>query len=185
MPQETSLQRKEEKLRKMGLVLVEVVRATNEGTSPTSQQEISKALRTRWRVKIASSTLSIYVKELEEGTNPWLRTDGHKVSLISEDRTLMDSKAIEALLLARRIMNGNDRFSVRAWVQKCDQEVQLSEESCTSFLEEYDRCGYVSSEGGAGMRKLNLRAINEDMFYLRRAKGAGLKKRPPRITLAR
>jgi hypothetical protein len=170
--------RKDKKQRKKALVIVEVARATSDGRAPITRKDILEELLNRWKTKISRAALTKYVDELENGKRPWLKTDGHSVSLDSEDRILIDSIAIEALFAAQKLANDDDKFEVKLWLNECGQQLHLTEETCVNFLEDYKKCGYISVSNPEV--EINRRAINEDLFYLTQAQKARLKKRPPR-----
>lgn len=182
VPERSTGKPQEQKLRKMGLVVVEVARATNDGDAPVTQRQIRERVNLNWSVGLAPATLSGYVKQLGVWeARKWLKTDGQMVSLADEDRTLRDSRAIKALFLARRWMDRNERFSVRAWLRRCWKEFQLTDNTCRPFLQDYKQCGYLiesdDPDRDPDLEQLNPRVINEDRFYLNPAGDANLRKR--------
>jgi hypothetical protein len=169
---------KRTKEEKLGLIVVEVIRATNEGRSPTKQKEISKAVARKGE-SIPGSTLSGYIGELEgKGI---LQTDGHNVTLASELTTLTDSLAIDVLLIAYEGRDENGCFTADAWTQICTK-LKITKNRSTALLDEFKICGYLLTEktDPNSFEELNVRAINEDLFYLKPARRAKLKKLPPK-----
>lgn len=160
---------------KLGSIVVEVIRATNEGQAPTSPKSIRRAL------DIPPSSLTGYLDELE--TDGYLVTNGHEVSLASETRILMDSQEVEALLQAYENRDENDCMSAEVWAKICKQ-LKITQARADKFLDDYRACSYLIEERSisGSFKELNVRNINEDMFFLKLARKAKLKRRPPRAT---
>src|SRR5258708_13748394 len=89
----------------MGLLLVEVVRATNEGELPVNQKTLYALVRRKYRMdtpdKVAYPLTGI-LRTSQLG-RIWLRTEGHSVFLFSEAETISNSNAVAALFLAREL----------------------------------------------------------------------------------
>ena len=167
--------RQKEKARKKACVLVEIVRATNDATGPVSQRELLRLVRKNWRLKLAPATLSGYISEFSE--DGVLTVEGHKVVLTDPEKILMDSRAIAALLIARRLIDDHDQFPIKPWVQECQQRIGIAENDLQNFLEGYKLCGYiVTIDHTLEMCEVNVRAINQHLFYLRQAQNSGLRK---------
>jgi hypothetical protein len=183
MPQKglTGKDKRDEKRKKQGLVVVEVARANNEGRIPTTQQEIRKIIKDRYKIDIAPSTLTGYIQELkeEELGKKWLSIDGHDVSLAAPETTLTDSLAIDALHIAHKVRDEDGNIAVKRWLQLCSKELlEVSPETYINFLDEYNNCGYLLSVPltGSDVVQLDIFAYNQDSFYLRQAGRAKLKK---------
>lgn len=177
---------KYEKQRKLGLYLLQVVKATNDGAPlPITQDDVRKLLKKNHRVNIPNSTSSVYVSLLTDDKlfgRIWLRQDGHNISLFSEEETLADSQAIEALFVAHSLIDGNDRVAIPDWVDKCVKRLKITPEDCNGFLQEFITCSYASfsDDDPGSVIELDVRAFSEDGFYLRLARYAKLTKRVSR-----
>jgi len=174
-----------DKKRKLALVIIEVARATNNGIS-LNQQGLKAEIRKQWRENIPNPTLSGYVAQLEGGSEyqrQWLRTDGHRVLLFVEDTTLMDSNAAKGLLLAQSMIDGNDCCGIDRWIDGCKEKHQFPAEDCRLYLQYFEECGYLHKRE-EGVVQLNMRSINQDMFYIRHLQKAGLRKRPRHLQVA-
>lgn len=176
-----------ERDRRLGSFVVEVARATHEGRLPISQTEIRRALKKNFRIDLApaSSTELANILKREFRNKVWIRVDGHKVTLYSEDETLVDSRAVTALLMAREELNDDGLIALSEWKTLCDERLKLSEEACDEFLNDFIKCGYVEGPDKRGFLKLNVRAMGEDNFYLAQVAKAGLKKSIARTKPAR
>jgi hypothetical protein len=106
----------------------------------------------------------------------WLKVDGQKVTLFSEDETLVDSRAIRALYLARQELNEDGLIAISDWKALCASQLNLSDETCDEFLSDFIKCRYVDGPDKQGFLRIDVRAIGEDDFYLAPAARARLKK---------
>ena len=176
-----------ERDRRLGLFIVEVARATHEGRLPISQTEIRRALKRNFRLDLAPSPAHLLSNILrhEFRNKIWLKVDGHQVTLFSEDETLVDSRAIRALLLARDRRNDDGFIAIPAWKELCLSELNLTGETCDEFLSDFVKSRYVEEPDSKGVLKLDVRAIGEDEFYLTQAAKAGIKKSVARTRPAR
>lgn len=167
-----------ERDRRLGLFVVEVARATHEGRLPVSQADIRRSLKKNFRLDLppATSTSLTTILKHEYRNKIWLKVDGQKVTLFSEDETLVDSRAIRALYLAREELNDDGRIAAAEWKDLCSSELNLSDEMCDEFLGDFIKCRYVDGPDKRGFLKIDVRAIGEDDFYLAAAVKAGLKK---------
>lgn len=169
--------------KKLAWFIIEVARATSEGRAPVTQKEIRKAIHHNRGEKIPPATSSECVKTLEGDAmgKVWLRTEGHSVFLATEETTLIDSTAIEALHIAYKLKDANDHVPLRAWAQACQQKLRgVTADRCQEFLADYTRCLYCHEANNPEYFVLDIRAYNEDLFYLNEAGLAKLKKRVSR-----
>ena len=167
-----------ERDRRLGLFVVEVARATHEGRLPINQTEIRRALKKNFRLDLAPATSTALTNILkhEFRNKIWIRVDGQKVTLFSEDETLVDSRAIRALYLGRENLNEEGQIALAEWKSACKAELKLSDDTCSEFLNDFVKCRYAEGPDKRGFLKLDVRAIGEDDFYLSQAAKAGLKK---------
>jgi hypothetical protein len=166
--------------RKLAWFIIEVARATSEGKAPLTQKDIRKAIQHNKGENIPPATSSEFVKTLESDAmgKVWLRTEGHSVFLAAEETTLIDSAAIEALHIAYKLKDANDHVPFEAWAQACQQQLRgATAERCREFLSEYMRCLYCTEVNNPELFLLDIRAYNEDSFYLNEAAQAKMKKR--------
>lgn len=170
--------------RRSGLFIVEVARATLDGLLPINQIGIRKSLKANHRLDLAPSQSTHIVSILIEEYfgKKWLRTEGHRVYLNSEETTLVDAAAIRALFLAKELVDGDDQLSSDEWIATCEKKLNCSTTDCETYLSDFVSCGYVHEDPKKENKtlRLDLRAIGEDDFYLQQAAKAGLKKRVPR-----
>ena len=176
-----------ERDRRLGLFVVEVARATHEGRLPISQTEIRRALKRNFRLDLAPSAIHLLSSTLkhEFRNKVWIKVEGHQVTLFSEDETLVDSRAVRSLLLARNHLNDDGSITVEEWKDLCDSELNLSSEACDELFLDIVECGYSNGENRKGVLELNVRAIGEDEFYLQQAAKANLRKSVARTRPAR
>jgi hypothetical protein len=171
---------KMDKMIKLGLFLVELVKVTNDGELPINQTELRKRLKVNHRISIPPATSTEYVKILENDlARVWIKTDGHNVSLFSEEETLSNSIAIEALFIANALVDSEDCINIEEWISKCEANLQCPPETCRGFIEDFFSCKYAISRftKKAEMIHLDVRAFNEDNFYLKQARNANIKRR--------
>ncbi|MBK9214618.1 MAG: hypothetical protein IPM59_03325 [Chloracidobacterium sp.] len=176
-----------ERDRRLGLFIVEVARATHEGRLPVNQTDIRRSLKKNFRLDLppATSTSLTNILKHEYRNKIWLKVDGQKVTLFSEDETLVDSRAIRALYLAREELNDDGHIALTEWKELCASELNLSDETCEEFLNDFIKCRYIDGPDKRGFLKVDVRAIGEDEFYLAAAAKAGLKKSIARTKPAR
>lgn len=173
--------RQDEKKKKMAYVIIEVVRATNDGIQ-VSQQDIRARVQQRWRIGLKKPTLSGYIKDLSadgEYQRKWLKTEGWTVLLDSEETTLIDSGAAQALVVGKAMLDEEDSCSLKLWLKTCTTKLGSTEDKCRSYLGGYIKCGYSVGMPEGDRLTLIQRAINRDMFYLRELQSAGIRKRAP------
>jgi hypothetical protein len=180
-------EKREERHRLLGLIIVEVARAFNDGTPRSvNQTDVIGLIKKRHGGrKLSGSTMSGYINEwlrTDAMGRVWLETDArHGLALQSEETVLKDSKSIKALMIARRMANSDDRFSIKLWSARCKRVNGDSPEACREYLNQYEECRYIVNGGATGeTAQLDVAAINQDMFYLRQAQNADLKSRPKR-----
>lgn len=185
-PKRRLIKRKDEKQRKLGLVVIEVARASNEGRIPITQKNLRELIKRRYDIDIAPPTLSTYIRELEGtevGNKQWLRTDGHKIYLANPDATLTDSSVIKALHLAHQLRDDSSiLININAWTRQCTKQLpHLDSDLCQSFLSVYHRCGYLLKPPTANSNavELDLVAYNQHMFFLKEAVTANLNRFRP------
>src|ERR1700733_9054666 len=120
-----SFERREQKRKKMALLVLEVARATNEGRIPTSRKDLRETLKRVHRIDLAPATLTGYMTALERDDlgRKLLKTDGWDVCLAHEKRTLTDSLAVKALFIAHQLKDDNDQLSVKTWSASCSKNV--------------------------------------------------------------
>lgn len=181
----TAEKAKAEQQRRLGLLILEVVRATVDGLLPINQRDIHRLLKKNHRLDLAPSQSSKLVSILREEFNGkiWLRTDGHHpLYLFSEETTLVEARAIKALFLAKELIDGDEQISIEEWITLCEKKLNCSSTDCEAYLADFVICGYVVGDLNKVSKtvKLDVRAIGEDDFYLQPAAKAGLKKRVPR-----
>ena len=176
-----------ERDRRLGLFIVEVARATHEGRLPISQTEIRRALKRNFRLDLPPATAHLLSNILRHDfrNKVWLKVDGHQVTLFSEEETLVDSRAIRALLLARDHRNDDGFIAIPAWKELCLSELNLTNETCDEFVSDFVKSRYIEEPDSKGFLKLDVRAIGEDEFYLTQAAKAGIKKSVARTKPAR
>jgi hypothetical protein len=176
-----------ERDRRLGLFVMEVARATHEGRLPVSQTDIKRALKKNFRLDLPNSTCGQLAKILKNQyrNKTWLKVDGHKVTLYSEEETLVDSRAIRALFIARDELNDDGNIAIVNWKAMCSDKLNLSDEMCDEFITDFVRCRYVRPPDDRGLIEVDVRAIGEDDFYLSTAVKAGLKKSTARTTHAK
>lgn len=177
----------EENDRRLGLYIVEVARATLEGRLPINQKGVLRALKANHRLNLPpeKSTAITKILKQEFRNKIWLNVSGHEVTLFSEDETLVDARAVRALFLARDFLNEDGAFILADWVSACENTINLAEDTCTEFLEDYIACNYANRPDNKGRVKLDIRAIGEDSFYLNQAAKAGLRKSIARTKLVK
>jgi hypothetical protein len=161
---------------KLGLILTEAIRATNEGRSPTTQKELRSVLKKKG-TNILGASFSVYVDELEE--KGFLKKEGHEITLVLEAKLLTDSLEIDALLQLYESRDENDCFSRETWLEVC-KKLKFTEERSARVLAELKTCGYLLPENrnANSFGELNIHTINKEMFYLAPARKAKLKKFP-------
>ncbi len=176
-----------ERDRRLGVFIVEVARATHEGRLPVSQTEILRALKRNFRLDLVPSGGHALTNILRHKfrNKIWLHVDKQQVTLFSEDETLVDSRAIRALLLAREHRNDDGLIAMLDWKERCLSDLNLSSEICDEFVDDFVKSRYVEGPDSKGFLKLDVRAIGEDEFYLRQAAKAGIKKSIARTRPAR
>jgi hypothetical protein len=176
-----------ERERRLGLFIVEVVRATYEGRVPITQVELRKALKKNWRLDLPGSTSTNLCNILKRPfrNKTWLIVDGHKVTLFSEDETLADFRAAKAVLLGRDNINEDFLIDIGAWRTLCKSKHKLSCNVFDEFLDDIIRCRYVVRTDAPGIVEFDPRAIGEDEFYLTQAAKAGIKKSTARTKQAK
>lgn len=187
MPKKKLTQKEKRELRDqlLGFIVIEVVRVANDGLQAINQTDVIDRIKKRHGgKKLSGSTVSTYVNQWLRSNvlgRVWLKSDtGQRLELQSENTILRDSKSISALLIAKRMSDSDGQFLVNSWSDRC-RRVSGAAQACKEYLDLFGKCGYVVNGGATrGVAQLDLATINQDMFYLRHAKDAGLRGRPKR-----
>jgi hypothetical protein len=186
MPRKTARAAKKRD-RWIGLFLVELVRATHNGELPVTRQDLISLIGKKYRVSVKADVGYQLIRELlakgADRSRVWLRTEGHDIYLFSEDETITNSDAIDALFIANELpIDASDCVDYGRWMAASMAASGYTPEMCERFVAEYMICGYaveiIERDSGEKCLVLNPRNFNRDAFYLRSAREAGLRRRP-------
>lgn len=170
--------------KKLGVFIVEVTRATHGGELPVKQTSIRKAVKKNHGINIppASSTEIVDILTAPYKQRTWLSSEGHSVALFSEDETLVGAQATGVLFLAYSLKNTDGEVDLDKWMELCESTLSCKTERCHELLEDLETCKYVTmrSEKAPKSFQIDPRAIKEDLFYLREAERADIRRQKPR-----
>ena len=97
--------------------------------------------------------------------------------LANPERTLRDSRAIEALFISLNLIDRDNQFSIETWIRTCKRQIGLAEDRYQEFLTDYQNCEYlVTIDDPIGLATLNVPAINNHLPYLKQTQLAKLRK---------